>query len=66
MVSLTCEILKTKQTEKQTNKKSRPRPINTKKASMVARGEVSKGIGKVGEGEWEIEASGQGMTNSWG
>jgi len=32
---------------------------------MVARGERVGGMGKMGEGEWEIQASGYGMNKLW-
>lgn len=31
---------------------------------MVARGERSGGMGKIGEGEWEIQAFSYGMSKS--
>ena len=37
--------------------KGRFRPINTESDLMVARGEGPRGMGKMGEGEWEIQAS---------
>lgn len=33
---------------------------------MFARGEEDKGMGKIGEGEWEVEASSYEMNKSWG
>ena len=33
---------------------------------MVARGEVGGGMGKMGEGEREAQASSYGMNKSWG
>ena len=47
-------------------KKSRMKPINTENTLMVARGEVGGGMGKMGEGEWGIQASSYGIHKSWG
>ena len=33
-------------------------------AQYIASGEVSEGMSKMGEGEWEIQASGYGMNKS--
>jgi len=55
--------LKTKQMKKQT--KSRITPINTENKLMVALGKGNGGMGKMCEGEWEIQASRYGMNTSW-
>ena len=44
--------------------KSRIRPINTENKLMVARGKMGLGLGKMGEGEQEIQASSSGMNES--
>ena len=46
--------------------KSRNRSINAENKLMVVREEEGGGMGKIGEGEWEIQASTYGMTKSWG
>ena len=38
----------------------------TENKLTVARGEKSEGIDKMGEGEWKVEASSDGMNKSWG
>ena len=56
---------KTKQTTTtKTNKQSKRkiRPINTEDKLMVARGEGYGGMGKMGEGKWEIHASSYRMN----
>ena len=45
------ESKKTKQMNKQ---KSKTDPINTENELMISRGEGCGGMGKMGEGEWEI------------
>ena len=32
---------------------------------MAARGEVGEGMSKMGEGEWEIQASSYGVNKLW-
>ena len=44
---------------------SRNRPINTENKLMVVRVEEGGGMGKMGEEEWEIQASSNGMSKSW-
>ena len=61
MISLICEILK--KMNKQT--KNSIQPINTENKLMVVRGEGDGRLGKMSEGEWEIQASGDGMNKSW-
>ena len=41
------------------------RSINTENKLLVAT-VGDRGIGKMGEGEWEIQASSYGVTKSWG
>ena len=48
MISLICWISKTKQTYKQQN---RNRLTDTESKLVVARGEVSGGLGEIGEGD---------------
>ena len=45
--------------------KNRIRSINTENKLKVARGKESEGMGKIGEGEWEIHVSSYGMNKSW-
>ena len=58
MIPLICGIRKTKQMNEHTNK-SRIRPINIEKKLMVAGG-------KMGERQWEIQASSYKMSKSRG
>ena len=44
--------------------KSRKRPINTENKLMFARGKGGKWMGKMREGEWEIQASSYAMNKS--
>ena len=55
---------KKSQVNKQRNKKSIIRPINTENRLMVARGERGGRIGKMGAGELETQASSYGMNKS--
>ena len=61
MISLLCGI-KTKQMNKQT--KGRIRTINTENKLIVSRKQGVGGIRKMGEGEWEIQASSYGINKS--
>ena len=40
------------------------RPINAENKLMVTRGKAGVGMGKMGEGEWEIQAFSYGMNKS--
>ena len=42
----------------------RIRPRNTEKKLMVAKVKGNVGMGKISEGEWEIQASSYGMSKS--
>ena len=43
---------------------SRIRPMKTESKLMVARGKGGKGMGRMGEEEWEIEPFSCGMSKS--
>ena len=45
---------------KQTNSR------NTENKPMVARQEIGRGMGKIGKGEQEVQASSYRMNKSWG
>ena len=47
-----------------TQTKSRIRTINTENKLMVARRDSGTEMGKMGEGQWEIQASSYGMSKS--
>ena len=40
-------------------------PVNTENKLMVAREEMGRGMGKMSEGESEIQPSRYGMNKSW-
>ena len=56
--------LKRKQTNKET--KSRNRPVNSRGQTDGVRGKRSEEMDKLGEREWEIQASGYGINKSQG
>ena len=60
IISIISGVLKNNNNKQTTG---RIRPINTENNLMVASGEV---LGKMSEGEWEIQDSGYGRIKSWG
>ena len=54
---------KEKNTQMNKQTKSRKRPINTENKLIIASGE-GWGMGKMGAGQWEMQASGHGMSKS--
>lgn len=64
-IAVICEKSK-KQTNKQTNKQKQNQSYEHREQTEGSQRGRGGGLGKVGGGEWEVQASSGGMSKSWG